>query len=87
MNYYNYILNFQTKPVTVFSYFRRSQGTEAVNCAINARNMNSLLIFYSSKTYQLLLLTWSPNPGVSVIVSLNRTPFSSMTARKTKREG
>ena len=34
---------------------------------------------YSKFTYQLVLLTWSPKPGVSVMVSRKRTPFSSIT--------
>ena len=40
----------------------------------------------TSSSYQLSLLIWSPNPGVSVIVSFNLTPFSSITERKKKRK-
>lgn len=35
-------------------------------------------------SYQLSLLIWSPNPGVSVIVSLSLTPFSSITEKRGK---
>lgn len=32
-----------------------------------------------TKAYHRSLLTWSPYPGVSTMLSLKRTPFSSMT--------
>ena len=38
----------------------------------------------NSVPYHLSLLIWSPKPGVSVTVSFNRTPCSSITVEKRK---
>lgn len=45
----------------------------------NAVSTNLLYPFLIANAYHRSLLTWSPYPGVSTMLSLKRTPFSSMT--------
>ena len=47
-------------------------------------NENYIKVSFLFAAYQLSLLIWSPNPGVSVIVNFNRTPFSSITENQSK---
>ncbi len=53
-------------------------GLPAADRAVSARRMRS-----QSVTYHSSLLTKSPNPGVSTTVRRRRTPFSSMSGRKS----
>jgi hypothetical protein len=58
--------------VLIFDVFDDGVPANSVSTSISC----SLLI---AKSYHRSLLTWSPYPGVSTMLSLRRTPFSSMT--------
>ena len=50
-------------------------GVPTMACKQTTMQLTSAFV-----TYHLSLLTWSPYPGVSTILSRRRTPFSSITA-------
>lgn len=53
-----------------------------INAVFLTKQWLEINIISKCESYQLSLLIWSPNPGVSVMVSFNLTPFSSITEKK-----
>lgn len=70
----------------LLSQVRRVLILDVFDNWIPATSYQSLLLQGGSKaTYHLSLLTRSPYPGVSTILSRRRTPFSSMTEHVTQQ--